>query len=72
MSQSKVTAEILDLPVSERIELVGQIWDSISQESLPAIGDINRKILEERIAEHQTNPDSGITLGELQAELLRK
>ncbi len=53
-------AEILQLDVSERIELVQDIWDSVAAvpEADP-LTDAQRQELERRLAEHYRNPDSG-------------
>jgi len=69
MSRHDVPPEILQLPVEDRIELVAKIWDSISAEGLPPLSAAQRRLLEERIAEHRANPESGITLEELRREL---
>ena len=70
MSQIEVPPEILGMPVSDRIELVAKIWDSISRDGLPPLSDEHRKVLDERLAAHRANPESGITLAELRNELL--
>ena len=53
-------AETLDLPISERIQLVTEIWDSIAEfpeeiELTPS----TRKLLAKRLAAHRANPDRG-------------
>ena len=53
-------AETLDLPVSERIQLVTEIWDSIAEfpdaiELTPSA----RKLLAQRLAAYRANPDEG-------------
>ena len=53
-------AETLDLPISERIQLVTEIWDSIAEfpeeiELTPA----TRKLLAKRLAAYRANPDNG-------------
>jgi len=69
MSQIEVPNEILGMPVSDRIELVAKIWDSISRDGLPPLSDEDRKILDERSSTHRIDPKSGITLDELRNEL---
>jgi putative addiction module component (TIGR02574 family) len=51
-----------DLPVSERIQLVEDIWDSIAQDSA---GDLpfapeQREEWHRRWREHQADPSSGV------------
>jgi putative addiction module component (TIGR02574 family) len=53
-------AETLDLPISERIQLVTEIWDSIAEfpdkiELTPS----TRKLLAKRLAAYRANPDEG-------------
>ena len=71
MSQQEIPPEVLKLPVVDRIELVAKIWDSISAERLPPLSAAQRRTLEQRIAEHRANPESGMTLEELREELGR-
>ena len=57
----KVSAlETLDLPISERIKLVAEIWDSIAEfpdeiELTPT----TRKLLAKRLAAYRANPGEG-------------
>ena len=53
-------AETLDLPISERIQLVTEIWDSIAEfpdeiELTPS----TRKLLAKRLAAYRSNPNAG-------------
>ena len=53
-------AETLDLPISERIQLVTEIWDSIAEfpdeiELTPS----TRKLLAKRLAAYRSNPTAG-------------
>ncbi len=67
MSNANLHSDILALPVAERLELVGKIWDSIKEDEL--VNDEHRKILEQRLAEHRANPSQGIGWEELKAKL---
>ena len=71
MKQSLV-ADILELPVAERVRLVEAIWDSIASapEALP-LTDWQREELDRRLAEFEADPDSGSTLEEVFARLRR-
>ena len=50
--------EILELPVSERIQLVGDIWDSIAAvpESV-SLTDSQMTEIERRLEDYRKNPD---------------
>ena len=53
-------ADVLNLSVSERIQLVEDIWDSISE--LPeAVGlsDVRKSELDDRLEAYHRNPDEG-------------
>ncbi len=53
-------AEILALPIEERIELVQSIWESVA--AVPEAVQLTpeqRAELDERIREYRENPDSG-------------
>ena len=57
----KVSAvETLNLPISERIQLVTEIWDSIAEcpEEIE-LTPLTRKLLAKRLAAYRTNPDAG-------------
>ncbi len=68
--KSALVAEILELPVAERVRLVEAIWDSISglPESLP-LTEWQRDELDRRLADYQANPRAGSTLEEAFARI---
>ena len=66
-------AEILKLPVEERLRLVELIWESIATDPAGVpLGDAHRAIIDERIAEHERNPDGVVSRSELLAEARRR
>jgi putative addiction module component (TIGR02574 family) len=59
-------AEILELPVAERLRLLELIWDSIAQ--LPeavSLSDELRTELEDCLAEFEANPEGGLPWDEV-------
>ncbi len=62
-----------DLPVSERIQLVEDIWDSIAEETpvSPQLSAADRAELQRRIAAHQADPSSSIPWEEVRASLFK-
>ena len=62
--------EILRLSVSERIQLVEDIWDSIaaSPENLPVTAN-QKKELDRRLAEYRENPKAGRSWEEIRDSL---
>jgi putative addiction module component (TIGR02574 family) len=63
-------SDILELSVSERIQLVEDIWDSIVAvpEALP-LTDAQRQELDRRLEAYAQNPDEGIPLDELKKKV---
>jgi putative addiction module component (TIGR02574 family) len=71
MSDTDV-AEILKLPAEERLRLVEIIWASlVAEPSSVPIGDAQRALIDERLAEHERNPDDVVSRGEVLAEARR-
>jgi putative addiction module component (TIGR02574 family) len=70
--KQELVAEILALPVHERVRLVGAIWDSISAvpEAL-ALTQWQREELDRRLAEFEADPEAGSTLEEVFARIRR-
>lgn len=55
------------LTIAERLQLVGDIWDSIAEEATAApdalpLSDAERAELDRRLAEHEANPGAAIPL----------
>ena len=69
MSQANIPPDILALPIAERVELVAKIWDSIADEAAIGLTDDDRKILDQRLADHQKHPDQGMSWEALKKEL---
>ena len=61
---------ILKLSLSERIQLVEDIWDSIAEspETLPLTA-AQKAELDRRLADHEADPDSGRSWDEFRASL---
>ena len=65
-------AEILKLPIQERLRLVELIWESIAAEpSAVPLSDAQRALIDERLAEHDRDPDDLVTRDEVMAEARR-
>lgn len=62
------------LPISERIELVEDIWDSIAEEAGDAVQLTPEQSLElqRRLAAHQADPDSAIPWDQVRSRLFHK
>jgi putative addiction module component (TIGR02574 family) len=64
--------KLLDLPVDERMELAQILWESVDPEDearFLSIPDWQRRILDERLADLESNPNDEQTWEEVKAEL---
>ena len=61
------------LPISERIELVEDIWDSIAEETTGSaeLGPQQLAELRSRLAAHQADPASSIPWEKVRADLFK-
>ncbi|MBI1983171.1 MAG: addiction module protein [Acidobacteria bacterium] len=65
-------AEIVKLEISERIQLVEDIWDSVA--AVPdsvELSDAQREELDRRLAAYRQNPDSGSPWSEVRKRISR-
>jgi putative addiction module component (TIGR02574 family) len=71
MTATALLEEARQLSVAERVELVGDLWDTIlpEQDQLP-LSDAHRKVLDERMARYRENPNEGSSWEEVRARLL--
>jgi len=63
MNPSTVTTEYMKLSVSERIQLIEDIWDSIAAEAPDdalGLSQVQKAELHRRVAEHQADPSSAV------------
>ncbi|HEV7503746.1 MAG TPA: addiction module protein [Thermoanaerobaculia bacterium] len=71
MSDTEV-AEILKLPTAERLRLMELIWESLSQSPTAVpLSDFHRAVIDERLAEHDRNPDDVVSRDDVFAEARR-
>ena len=71
MSDADV-AEILKLPPEERLRLAEVIWASLAAEpSTVPFGDAHRQVLDERLAEHEKDPNDVISRDQVLADARR-
>ena len=65
------TPEYLKLSVSERIQLVEDIWDSIAAEESDTVelSQAQRAELHRRVAEHRADPSTGVPWEQVRSKL---
>ena len=65
--------QLRQLPVADRLQLVEDLWDSIAEDApddaFPLSPELARE-LDERLAEHDANPDAARPWQEIRAEIL--
>lgn len=61
--------ELLDLPPAERLELIGDLWDSLEPSDLPPLTEEQIKELDRRLADHEAHPEKAIPWPEVRARL---
>ena len=69
-------AELLELDVATRLDLIEELWDSIASDPVAAgqlpLTDGERTILDERLRQHHANPESARPWSEVRAEILKQ
>lgn len=62
-------AEILKLPPEARLRLVEIIWESlIANPSSVPLGDAHRAVIDERLAEHERDPNDVVSRDQVLAD----
>ena len=70
---SNLLSDIMQLSVSERIQLVQDIWDSISAASEDlALTDAQREELDRRLDDLEANPSAGVPWQDVKARLTNR
>jgi len=66
-------SDVLELPVEERLELVGDIWDSIAQvPDAVELTEAQRAELDRRLEAYRLNPKAGSPWTEVKARILSR
>ncbi len=50
--------DLLKLPVAERLQIIGDLWDSIDANDHPPLTNAQMKEIDRRLAEHDADPSS--------------
>ena len=65
MTQLLDKLNIRDLSVAERIQLVGEIWDSIAEEETSDLTEYEKEVLDERMRTFDVAVERGMTWEEV-------
>jgi putative addiction module component (TIGR02574 family) len=73
MSKAEILEELAKLTPDERAEITAKIREIDGTEWLdPELTDEDKRILDERLAEYEKNPDAGSTWEEVEARIRAK
>lgn len=65
--------EIQKLSVPERLELLENIWESLTAEdAVPELTDAQKLEIDRRLAEYEANPSSGRPWAEVRERMMRR
>ncbi|MGQ3683560.1 MAG: addiction module protein [Candidatus Loosdrechtia sp.] len=65
--------ELKRLSNTEKLLLINELWDSLSlQEDALPVPESHKKILDERLRDHEANPEQGSTWKEVKSRILKK
>jgi putative addiction module component (TIGR02574 family) len=73
MTVTRIKQQALALRPAQRLRLVQDIWDSLVREpDVVRIPPSHRKLIDTRLAEHENDPRSTITLAELKQRVNKR
>ncbi len=61
--------QIMRLPTEEKIDLVMDLWNSISPDEFPPLTEEQQAELDRRLAEYEANPEQALPWEEVYARL---
>lgn len=65
--------ELKKLSNPEKLLLINELWDSLSlQEDALPVPESHKKILDERLRDHEANPEQGSAWKEVKSRILKK
>lgn len=71
MTKLQLQREILQLPLEEQLELAEGIWENLEEApDQPSIPEWQRRVLNERIAADEADPDAGSSWHEVKQRIL--
>jgi len=70
MIDESLLAKVSSLSPTDRLELIGMVWDTLSSDNLP-VTDAERALLDARLADMERNPNDQSHWTEVKARLER-
>jgi putative addiction module component (TIGR02574 family) len=71
MARTLTKDEISKLPTGERLDLIAELWDSLSPSEVP-VPESHRRALDEALGDYQHDPNAGQPWNEVKKDLRRK
>ena len=72
MRRPELWAELMELTLEERVELVHELWDSIELTEQPTLTQDQKDEIDRRYAEHLRDPSSALRWEDVRARLLAR
>lgn len=71
MARTLTKEEIFELPADERLNLIDNLWDSLTPEDVP-LEEWQQRLLDERLAAHERDPEAARLWEEVRDEIFPK
>lgn len=69
MSATELLEKARRLPLEERIELAQSLWDDVTRCSEDSLSPEEARLIDERLREHEANPEDVVSWEEVKARL---
>jgi putative addiction module component (TIGR02574 family) len=70
-STAEMVNELKQLPADAKLEIIGELWDSMTEEEVPTPDDVLEE-LERRLDAYECNPERGTTWEEAERQIRAK
>ncbi len=69
---TKIREQFRSLTDEERLEVLMELWTAVTGPESVKLSDADREVLNERLAEHEANPDDTILAAEVFSRLRKR
>ena len=71
MARTLTKDEISKLPTGDRLDLIAELWDSLSPSDVP-VPESHRRAVDEALSDYRRDPDAGQSWDDVKKDLRRK
>jgi putative addiction module component (TIGR02574 family) len=64
--------ELLKLSAEEKLQIIGELWDSLDDAQMPELTPAQKAELKRRVREHELHPEAAVPWETVKAELRRR